>query len=372
MTTDGFKKYVDNISKTGFCLEFETSQVLKKNGWTVINNKYYMDDQQATVREVDLVAYRARQVQHFLVYTTLIVSCKKSEQNIWALLSKDVDHKDPNIDWRPLHIWSNDKALQYMVSQASFKDKYLEEIATVPTVKAMRTPACHVFAFQEMNRKSGKPQNDRPIFESVTSLMKAQAYELDALHHRKKVPVVYQFNLLSVLDTELLRLHFSEESIDAIQEQDVDYVANYIVSKRETFAKVHFIRRDALASILPDYSCLHEANCNVFDALCDRFYADAVSDSNKVAVFKKDFLKELLWRIRWGLRDGSKGDRTFDDTWLYWKKSPGIISIQVNASEEEIVELNENVDVKKKVGQLFLKYYRYQGPFEFAVDEVPF
>ncbi len=37
-----------------------------------------------------------------------------------------------------------------------------------------------------MNRVSGAPHNDKNIFSAVTSLMKAQAYELGALSHRKK------------------------------------------------------------------------------------------------------------------------------------------------------------------------------------------
>lgn len=56
MNIDNIKK---GIEKTGFRLEFDISNVLSEHGWNVINNKYYVDDQQETVREIDIVAYKA-------------------------------------------------------------------------------------------------------------------------------------------------------------------------------------------------------------------------------------------------------------------------------------------------------------------------
>lgn len=372
MKKDNFQKYIENIAKTGFGLEFWTSQVLKDNGWSVINNKYYLDDQQSTVREIDIVAYKVRKVQHFMVYTALIVSCKKSENNIWALLSKDVDKKDPNIDWLPLHLWTNDKALEFMVCQSEFKSNFFAKIFNIKKSIPIGFPRHHVFAFQEMNKESAKPQNDRPIFDSVTSLMKAQAYELDALSQRKKVPVIYQFNLLSVFDTELIRIHFSKGGTEAYKENTLDYVANYIINKKETFARVHFVQKGSLASLLDEYSNLHDANCEVFDSTCNRFYEDAVKDSNKNKIFFDDFLKELLWAVRWRLHHKFGGSSNLEGTWLWWKDDRNVLSIQLEAHKEEIDFLNEDQQLTKKTRDLLKKYYRYQGRFEFAVDEIPF
>jgi hypothetical protein len=373
MNDKHLKNFTENISKTGFCLEFQTSQTLRDNGWTVINNKYYIDDQQPTVREIDLVAYKARQMQHFWVYTALIISCKKSEQNIWALLSKEIDHKDPNIDWRPLHIWSNDKALDYMTSQSIFKNNYFDELAAKATPTPLRLPEYHVFAFQEMNKESGKPQNDKHIFDSVTSLMKAQAYELDALSHRKTTPVIYQFNLLSVIDTDLIRLNFTKSAVEAIPEINIDYVANYIVSKKETFAKIHFIKSGYFQSILAQYSNLHETNCMLFDDLCNNFYNNAVQDADKQKLFIKQFLKDLLFRIRIKLNHKFGNDNTLESTWLYWHKETGILSIQIDVTENEIHYLNSEIDIISSTKTLLKKHFRYEGPFNFVFDDdIPF
>src|SRR5437879_1314212 len=89
------KNFEKQIAKTGFPLEYRISSLLRSAGWTVINNRYYVDDQEQSVREIDLVAYKARPVQHFNVFTTLIISCKKSDQNVWALLARKKDPFDP-------------------------------------------------------------------------------------------------------------------------------------------------------------------------------------------------------------------------------------------------------------------------------------
>ena len=81
------KNFEKQIAKTGFPLEHKIGSLLRSSGWTVINNRYYVDDQEQSVREIDLVAYKSRPVQHFRVCTTLIISCKKSGQNVWALLA---------------------------------------------------------------------------------------------------------------------------------------------------------------------------------------------------------------------------------------------------------------------------------------------
>ena len=85
-----YEQLPTQILKTGFVLENQIAQQLKAAKWTVISNRYYVDDAEESIREIDLVAYQATRVQHFDVYTTLLVSRKKSEANAWALLSREI------------------------------------------------------------------------------------------------------------------------------------------------------------------------------------------------------------------------------------------------------------------------------------------
>ncbi|HEX2829113.1 MAG TPA: hypothetical protein VHP37_22380 [Burkholderiales bacterium] len=82
--------FAAEIRKTGFVLENGIPQILKRAAWTVISNKYYVDDSEETVREIDLVAYRVTRLQHLDVYTLLIVSWKKRDANAWALLARAI------------------------------------------------------------------------------------------------------------------------------------------------------------------------------------------------------------------------------------------------------------------------------------------
>ena len=71
-------KYDKEIRKTGFVLESKVGDTLRRAGWTVISNKYYEDDFEGSVREIDLLAYKVSKVQQVSVYTTLLISCKKT------------------------------------------------------------------------------------------------------------------------------------------------------------------------------------------------------------------------------------------------------------------------------------------------------
>ncbi|MDE9435179.1 hypothetical protein KKI95_04295 [Xenorhabdus bovienii] len=88
--------FCEKIKSTEFILENKISKILIHNEWNVINNKYYIDDVANTVREIDIIAYKASKDVYF--YTTLIISCKKNEEKILVLLTKELNKNDPNID----------------------------------------------------------------------------------------------------------------------------------------------------------------------------------------------------------------------------------------------------------------------------------
>jgi len=366
-----FKLFSNEIKKTGFVLENQVAQHLKSAGWTVISNKYYVDDSEETVREIDLVAYRVSKIQHFDVYTVLIISCKKSDSNAWALLARDINLKDPNSDWWPLHAWSNDKALNFQLSEPGKARLYHQQLAKLGVVDVLNQPAVEVFAFQEMDKASGKPQNDKPIFSAVTSLMKAQAYELSALPTRKKTPCVYQFNLLSVVDTELLRLMFKGSRIDCTPQDTEHYLARYIVQKRETFSRIRFIRANAFAATLRDYGRLHEANCAWISDECDAFYTDLVKDWKRTEVLAEDFKNRIDWALSWRLERKFGPSVDLGTPTLYWRDSISSLTIGTSLPPEVMDFMNADPEVLSVVRKALSAVYRYQGDFLFG-DDIPF
>ena len=261
--------YIKGISSTGFGLEFTVSKCLIENGWTVINNKYYIDDVQGSAREIDILAYKVRLKKGLQIYTVLIISCKKSIENAWALLTKEKKENDPNIDWNPVTIWSNHKILKFMLENYDWKSGYINTSTDLGNL--LFTPKNHIFAFQELSTKNGKPQNDKAIFNSVVSSMKSQNYEIESLDKRKKEDSFYNFNLISVVDAPMLRVNFSdsEPKIEPIN-SDI-YVGSYIIKRKETLSRIHFVTSEAFESCLSTYNALHEYNINQAFVIYDSY-----------------------------------------------------------------------------------------------------
>ncbi len=374
------KKFETTIRKTGFELEFNVSECLRKHKWTVINNKYYVDDVALTVREIDLIAYKINIVESIYVYTVLIVSCKKNEENIWGLLSKDKNINDPNTDWYPVSAWSNNEVLKYMLSNYNWKDGYLSLCKDYDIHADLIEPEHHIFAFQEMNKANGSPKNDKNIFASISSLMKAEGYELSSLSKRKKEDCLYNFNLISVADTELVKLHFGEESVDASLVDNDKYIGSYIVNNNDVQSRIHFINSEKINDVISSYDKLHQMNRVYFKGLVSNFYKDAVKNIDKTEVFKKPFLKSIIFKVNRVLKTYHNTLVDEDDFNLFWNKDKGSLEIDLSLgiqfpseSEDAAIEkLNSDKSLNEGVRKSLLKYYRYSGDYIFSNDYIPF
>lgn len=363
--------FAEQIEKTGFVLENRIAQQLKNARWTVISNRYYVDDAEESVREIDLIAYQATKLQHFDVFTTLVISCKKNESNAWALLARDIDLKDPNSDWFPLHAWSNSKPIVHQLGLGGSPRRYHDATHKFGVIDAMRTPEVEVFAFQEMNKVSAAPQNDKNIFAAVTSLMKAQAYELGALPQRRKTPAVYQFNLISIVDSDLVRLRFQSGGVTAEPLQSEHYIARYIIRKRETFSRIRFLRADAFASMIPDYERLHRANCAWFASESEAFFKDVLTDSIRTDVLLEDFRKEVAWHLSWRLERQNQPGFKSDDLYLFWDEKQAAARVYAPFGAAGTQILSQDQSAKERVANALAKVYRYTGPFAFEDDDIP-
>lgn len=361
------EKYAEHIKKTGFLLEFNVTKALEKHGWNVITNKYYVDDVQESVREIDLVAYKISYVENTGIYTTLVISCKKSDENIWALLSRTPNHNDPNIDWNPRHVWSNDKSIEHMLGLEDSKRKYLEHLKEQSLSFFVEKPKRHIFAFQEMAKDSGKPKNDKAIFESVTSLMKAQTYEMSVLPERKAKASksVYHFSLLNVVGTELVCLDFNDNKITGETVLEETYVASYIVNKKHMFSRIHFVNPEILNNVLERYNLLHQANVKYYRKASEDFYKSAVSNRDKRNVFRKEFVAEVAFRAEL-YTDFEPAWIKAKDIYLTWLEDENVLNLYVSGANSQKIDALNSPKVKKEVAELLVKYYQYKGEFKFS------
>ncbi len=366
------EKYAKEIRKTGFVLENKVGGMLRRSGWTVISNKYYEDDFEGSVREIDLLAYKVSKVQHVNVYTTMLISCKKSDADIWALLARSINLKDPNSDWWPLHAWSNDKAIEYELSKSGMAKKYHDDVIKLGVKEVLSLPEYEVFAFQEMNRVSGAPHNDKNIFGAVTSLMKAQAYEIGALSHRKKEPSVYQFNLISIIESDLIRINIDGNNISQEVIDSEHYISRYIIKKSESFSRIRFVAASSFKEKLNDYGRLHEASCKWFDNTLNAFYDEILKDYKRVNVLIDEFRSKVGWSIYWVVKQEFGTQINRETISLWWGKKGKYAEVALMDDTVVVESLNRNSELKQKISAALKEVYRYSGEFKFVVDDIPF
>lgn len=362
-------KVVAGISKSGFVLEHRVSEMLRAQKWSVINNKYYIDDVQESAREIDLIAYKVSRRADFVVFTALVISCKKSEENAWAFLIRDRDESDPNIDWYPAKVWSNQAVLNHILSR-EWKTEYFSTLSTQPGLRYLVRPTGHLFALQEIDKKKGTVQNDKNIFGSVSSLMKAEAYELARLETRASRPVVYTFNLISVADTELITLKFAGDDIEPQQVDDARFVFNYIVNRVETSSRIHFVRIDALERLLKSYSDLHDASAKFFEQLVSRFYANVFARSEDWRFLRDEFTRGVWWYV--GHEYRARFGKAVGDEKIYFNLgSDGALEVEIFYEDAETAFLSGSDALQERFRKALKDVYRYEGSFRF-VTAVPF
>ena len=372
MSLDKFK---DGILKTGFVLENTIAQTLKGHGWSVISNKYY-DDFEGKVREIDLIAYKVGKVQNFDVYTCMIVSCKKNESHVWALLCRELNLKDPNLDMQPLHSWSNQPSIQYQLNSQNFAKSYYKDMTKLGANDALDEPSVEIFAFQEMNAKSGLPQNQTAIYDSIISLIKAQAYEMSVLPERKKAPCVYQFNLLSVVDAEILRLKFHGTEISVEKTTSEHHVSRYIFKNKQSFSKIRFINSSVFESTLEEYEKLHKDNLVWYSKACDSFYNGIEKDESRLQLYIDDFRREVHWEIHSRIYKLLKKFIELENVSLIWIESKKSLMVSLDVKKFENLKdietsLSGDNETNELVAAALKKYYRYTGSFYFDAD-IPF
>ncbi|MDN6855857.1 hypothetical protein QO207_04575 [Pseudomonas sp. CAN2814] len=363
------KKFEDGIKKTGFEFEFRVTNLLRESGWNIISNRYYVDDIEGTVREIDILAYKRSKLEDFSVYTALVISCKKSEDRAWALLARDLNERDPNTDWFPYHGYSSHKGVGYQTAQASWPEIYSTRVTELGN-DLSDLPSAEIFAFQEMQLSNGSPQNDKAIFSSINSLMKAQAYELRSVAKRERKNVVYQFNLISALSGKLIKLHFSDENEPKANELSSEiYLSKYILNGEQTSTRIRFVTEAALEEKISSYSKLHETNCTIFGEQCDEFYKDALRNSGKRKLLLSDFKAEFLPKINKFLFANRRKRISSDDIDAWATNDSALIEV---SEDDDIVEfLNGDKEALKIGSDSLRKIYKYKGEFSFS-SIIPF
>ncbi|WP_207426659.1 hypothetical protein [Pedobacter sp. SYSU D00535] len=363
---------------TGFILEHKVATKLEALKWNVIHNRYYLDDFQPLQREMDLVAYKMEYVDNIRVFTTLLISCKKSTFKDWIFLTRNAKGMKSNVKSMPFVYWSNVRPLNFQFDSKKGQDIILGKNDAFKTLKKLYDYKDTVFAFREYDRQKTKNrlENDTAIFDSIITLLKSQAYELDTLPVRREgVSCYYNFNLLTIADVEkFLELKCNDEEITEKEISRINYINRFIIAKKEHHARIEFIKYAKLDNALQDYEHLHSLNKKIVADLYNDFFAVQFRKSYSArSIIIQEFGSKLLNSLRWACYD--KAEYTSEDfktLYLSYNEETAILEIACTESQNLTNFLNSDPRVNKETSEWLLLYCKYTEQFVFQVDLLPF
>lgn len=375
------------VSQSGFPLEHYIGNVLRKKGWRIITNRYYIDDLKNIEREIDILAYKIHtdEEEKIKYYTCLIISCKKSDKYTWCFLTRDADIQDNNIDWTPLHFCSADIVLKYMTEKRRnlIIDKYKEHSGIKHLYEFSET----VFAYQQLaiaeSNKSGRKPGDyyidknEDIHNSIITCIKALEAEKHSRINKahEKYKRFYTFHLVSVFDGKMVKDYFNEEGKQHIEEiHEIKYLNRHIVNKEEDFYIVNFVTKDKFEYRLNLWDYFHSYNSKyLLGYVISEYYKDVFKDEEKANVLWDTFKSQVLWILEHCLRYKCNIEKDYKID-LYYRYKNKKLELYTNyyLEESDIDTLNNDQDLLNYFKRELLEIYRYEGEFSFSNDELPF
>ena len=377
------------IEHSGFPLEHEVGLILRQHEWSIITNRYYIDDIRGTEREVDIIAYKihtddAERIQYV---TTLIVSCKKSDTKTWCFLTRGTDEKDGNIDWTPLHFCTTDKRLEFMTNnhREIIINKYKSNIAT----RHLYDFSENVFAYEQLRKSANDNERkqkgeiitcgNEDIYNSIITTIKAVGYEKKTRlerYQQHKYKRYYTFHILSIFDGDMVKDYFDDAKEQHIEEiKGIKYLNRHIVNGVDNFFIVNFIHKSDFDYRLKLFDYLHSENERVLPKLLSSYYTNIFHDRDKVDLLWKDFTKRIQWTVK-HVTSQLFGDSGADEFKLsyFFSIENNMLNIEIDnffLNEEMANQLNKEEWLYKQVKQALQTFYRYDGKFRFT-ESLPF
>lgn len=364
--------------RTGFILEHDVAAILESNGWGVIHNRFYLDDVQPVQREIDLLVYKVSDYEDLTIYTSIIVSCKKSTFKDWVFLTRDAHATKLNLDVNPFTYWSNSKKVNHMIKDVKFSDIKFCNQEKLNYLNSLFEYNKTVFAFREYDNKQAgnKLATDTAIYESIITLIKSQAFELESLPIRRKdKKCFYNINLLAVADVkEFIEIECSGQTLTEKKIDRINYVNRFLVNKREHNSRIIFTKFSAIEKAVQDFNLLHELNGEILKNGIKQFYSTEIFENYRARkIILDEYGDDLVSSIRWEIEDEVKvleEDLKYLD--FAYKSDEDILEIEFSASEALINYLNRHEKAIEKTKQWLKQHIRYDGDFVFLINDLPF
>lgn len=371
------------IDTTGFPLEHHLTEAFRRAKWSVLSNRYYVDDVDGRARELDLIAYRVHSFKDVDVYTSVLISCKKDAQHTWAFLSRARDNADKNIDWRPVHFWTDLEPLNTYLNHCDWKSRYfsndkrstqfaIDVSSDVFASQLIAPPGKTQPAREPKKANPAKPataQNDSAIFNSISGLLKALDSEMSALPNRvRNKKRLYLFSLAVVVDAPLVDVKYSQGGVAVVPTSELLMLAQYMVSRRHLSAQVRFLQADRTKWFIEELDHLATANSRFFAGLVHDAYSAILTDD----AVRKYFSGVLTARLKDTLNFILEKERAQDQLGhIKLGASDNTLILEIDTFGDAVVVLNENEKAQEVTKRALKQVCRFEGPFKFQED-IPF
>ena len=270
------QKLDEAIEKTGFPTEYQVQKILESHGWDVISNRYYIDDQKKIEREIDLLASKGP--------VKLVISCKKNDEVFWTFMTSKND--GVNV---PLEYKTDDPVIDYLWKYE--RQTFTKIATTYPALTSLLTMSDMVRAFQQIKKSNYTPGNDKNIYDSIITTIKAAEYE--GTHSKYNVA----YFMLSVFNGEMIKKDFEDES--SVEIDEIKYVNRHYIGSKDKYYSVHFIKFEALDRIISLYDQVVLEIPRLLENLHQEFKKDVFKYQSRIDYFW-DILETEFFK---GLRD---------------------------------------------------------------------
>lgn len=370
---DKEESLIKAVKESGFPFENHVCMSLKRHGWLIIPNRYYIDDIKGVEREVDILAYKYTydENENICYYTALIISCKKSEKYKWVFLTRKQDENDININYFPFHFFTDDNRLKYMTDShlSDLEREYKRNIK----VKDIFDFPKSIVSYQVCEKD--KFTKNEPIHDSLITLIKALDYEKKSLKKRTakaSYRSYYSFNLLSLFYGDMNECIFNDdESVKCSDVSNINYLNRHIVNNVESFYSVLFATNDVLDSVIDRYDALVECNKKLFPQMISDFYNDIFSSPDKVDLIWDEFVSATSWKMSYLLTE--ELDSQIDAKFSQYEYIDSRLKLDVEENgrydNNDIYRVlnNPNSKASKFVKENLESFFRYKGPLTFGL-----
>lgn len=364
MNEDKLQKYIEQIKNSGFPLEHWASSLLRKEGWIVTTNRYYIDSDDKKPREMDIVAFKLANLDRFKVKTVLMISCKKSQNSVWGFLRRSFPEYGNQINLFPVNIISKYPSVNFSLPGWGWPREFCQFMNKNGLSNWFGIPQHDVFAYQQISTSDkARKLHDSDIYGSTMQLIKAQAYEMADRHHVDNREIV-QFNLISLTEGDFVAFNFNDnEDIDAENIYEQVSLASYKIDNCDNDSRIIYITKKKFEENVSLFSRIHELNTEYFTLKENEFRNDAIFDSAKINIFRQEFVSRIERYILKCTTSFNNPPYTVPKLKIHLSPAKGNEKplVEISSHNTEILEAASSLPVKERIKREIEYFWGYSG-----------